>query len=110
MDYKLNKAIYAFANTIRVSGVYDAKQGGYVVRAEFIETGKYPGMFGKAFCREYYQHNGDSNFNKIPASRRSAKRQAEIDSIAAENGKEYAERHLKRCMEALGITDNIYII
>ena len=102
--YKLNKAPYEKINAVRTRVDYNARQGGYLLIAELIEKIDWMdgNVFGKPFCKEYYQHNGDGHYLIIPCSRRSAKRQSEAEKIFEEKSRECAEVHIKHVNEKLG--------
>ena len=106
--FKLSASPYANMNVIHVFARYE-KGKGYVVGAEFLE--KYDnGLIGKCFCREYYAHNGDGFIKIFPASRRSAKKEAEAENYAAENALAIAELYLKNVRAKISIPDDLHII
>ena len=105
--FTLNKALYHKANIINVSAVYSKTKGGYIARAEALEDiGN--GLISKAFCKEYYQHDGDGEELIIEAGRKSSKKEAEAEKYVSEHAKEYAEAFLNHVKEKLNLTD-VYI-
>lgn len=101
--FKINKPAYHNNNTIRVSADYNKNKGGYCITAELIERMESPlGCFGKAFCKEYYQHNGDGISLVIPCGRRSAKKQEEANAILERDAEKYAVAFLNHVNSVLG--------
>ena len=103
--FKLNKAPYGKSDTVRVYCKYDKKNGGYVAYAELIEVNIIgdENLFGKAFCPEYYKHNGDMWDMVIPAGRRSAKKESEATEIVMSKAEPFAEKFVEHIAMALGI-------
>lgn len=105
--FTLNKALYHNANIINVSAVYSKTKGGYIARAEALaDVGN--GLISKAFCNEYYQHDGDGEELIIEAGRKSSKKEAEAEKYVSEHSREYAEAFLKHVKDKLNLTD-VYI-
>lgn len=105
--FKLNKTPYGKSDTIRIYCKYDKKNAGYVAYSELIETNIVGDscLFGKAFCPEYYKHDGDMWDMIIPAGRRSEKKEKEATKIVMSNAREYAEKFAEHISIALGIVD-----
>ena len=105
--FRLSRAPYKDINTICITTDYRKNQG-YVVSAEFrIKTS--PICFGKAYCAEYYAHDGDGIAKVIPAGRKSAKKQAEADQYAEQNARSIAENYLAQVISKLKLTDDIKV-
>ena len=101
--FTLNKALYHKANIINVSAVYSKTKGGYIARAEAPEDiGN--GLISKAFCKEYYQHDGDGEELIIQAGRKSSKKEAEAEKYVSAHSREYAEAYLRHVKEELNLT------
>ena len=66
------------------------------------------GLISKAFCKEYYQHDGDGEELIIEAGRKSSKKEAEAEKYVSEHSREYAEAFLNHVKEKLNLTD-VYI-
>lgn len=100
--YRINKTPYGEINAIKMSVDYDKNQGGYIIKAEFVELWD-NGLYGKLFSREYYAHNGDGVVLIIPCGRRSEKKKQEAEKIFLETSRKYAVRFLENVNTLLGI-------
>ena len=96
--FKLNKPVYYKADAIRVSDKYDKRNGGYVIECEVVELmpavdGGW--LYGKVFCREYYDMGGDGYTMIAESGRRNAKKAA-LAIKEMENAREYAEKYARQ--------------
>lgn len=104
--FTLNKAPYMEVNAIRISTRYDKKNAGYIIIAECVERNN--GIYGKPFCKEYYQSDGDGISVIIPAGRQSAKKAMEAEAICEREAERYAQIYIQHVNEKLGT--NVEII
>lgn len=97
--FKLNKPVYHKSDVIRVSDEYDKRNGGYVIQCEVVElTRTYDDggwLYGKVFCKEYYDMGGDGYTMIAESSRRNAKKAA-LAIKAMENARQYAEKYVEQ--------------
>ena len=103
--FKLTGNPYKGVNAIHVYPHY-VKGKGYNVEAEFIELHD-DGLYGKIFCREYYECGGDGVATTFECGRKSAKKEAEAQTYADTNGKAIAEKYLAIALQKLGTTQDI---
>lgn len=94
--YKLNAPIYGKSDYICVSCKYDKKAGGYVACIEALEKNVIDNtvLWGKVFCKEYYQSGGDGIVLIASSGRRSAKKESEAWKIISEKAADYVEKFL----------------
>ena len=96
--FKLNKPVYYKADAIRVSDKYDKRNGGYVIECEVVElTPADDGgwLYGKIFCREYYDMGGDG-YTMIAESGRKNAKKAALAIKEMENARQYAEKYVEQ--------------
>lgn len=97
--FRLNKPVYYKADAIRVSDKYDKRNGGYVIECEVVElTPTYDGngwLYGKIFCREYYDMGGDG-YTMIAESGRKNAKKAALAIKEMENARQYAEKYVSQ--------------
>lgn len=95
--FRLNKPVYYEADAIRVSDEYDKRNGGYVIQCEVVELTRLCDdsgwLYGKVFCREYYNMGGDGYTMIAESSRRNAKKAA-LAIKEMENARQYAEKYV----------------
>lgn len=91
--YKLNKPLYHNVDHIRLSCKYDKKIGGYVAQVEAI-THERPGLYGKMFCKEYYETGGDGYYMLVESGKRNAKREELANGKLAECPEKYLKMFL----------------
>ncbi len=110
--FNLSKPVYKGADVIVVSAVYSKNDGGYISRAEFCHMIDNCGtqLIGKAFCREYYQHDGDGVQLICAAGRKSAKREAEAEKYVDENAEKIARTFLECVKQKLSILEDVKIV
>lgn len=106
---KLSADLYRNVNAIMIRSKYDKREGGYMVIAEPIHVDD-TGLYGKCYCLEYYEHDGDGIAKRIPAGRRSAKKEADIDAYIAENAADIALKYTQDIKRKLEITADIDIV
>ena len=106
---KLNHTLYRNINAIRIAYCYDKREKQYKVQAEPVHFDN-DGLFGKCFCKEYYEHGGDGIAKTIKIGRRSAKREQELDNYIKENCYDIATRYVQDIKRKLNINDDIQII
>lgn len=96
--FKLNKPVYHKSDAIRVSDKYDKRNGGYVIQCEVVElilTDENGHLYGKMFCKEYYDMGGDGYTMIAESSRRNAKKAA-LAIKEMENARQYAEKYVEQ--------------
>lgn len=111
--FKLNANLYRDVNAIHVFVQYDKREGGYLIKAEPLQynfDGDLKGLYGKIFCPEYYNHNGDGIEKIIPCGRQSGKRLEEATEYCDANKRDIAEKYLTHILEKLNITKDIHIV
>ena len=106
----LSGNLYRDVNAIRVSATYNKREGGYFVVAEPIEYNRGGlALFGKCFCREYYEHGGDGIAKRFPVGRRSQKKEAEAEAYCMENAMDIARMYIQDIKRKLGISNDVDI-
>ena len=102
--FRLNTAPYHRINAIRVTNSYQKKTNEYVAYVEFVETDMngIQGLYGKTFCKEYYDIGGDGMYHLVDASRRSKKKEEETAKIVNERAREFAEMYIAQVSEKIG--------
>ena len=106
--FRLDKPVYYKSDAIRVSDEYDKRNGGYVIQCEVVElTPTTDGwLYGKVFCREYYDMGGDGYTIIAESSRRNAKKAA-LAIKEMENARQYAEKYVKQIGKGLEIIEEV---
>lgn len=105
---KLSANLYREVNAIRITHRYDKREKEYRVEAEPVHYDN--GLFGKCFCRTYYEHDGDGIAYRVRIGRRSAKREEELDNYIKENYFDIATRYVQDIKRKLNITDDIQTV
>ena len=97
--FRLNKPVYYKADAIRVSDKYDKRNGGYVIECEVVElTRTYDDsgwLYGKIFCKQYYDMGGDG-YTMIAESGRKNAKKAALAIKEMENARQYAEKYVSQ--------------
>lgn len=96
--FKLNKPVYQSCDVIKVSDKYSKREGGYVIECEVVNLiPSYDGgfLYGKVFCKEYYDIGGDGYTMIAESSRRNAKKAA-LAIKEMENARQYAEKYVEQ--------------
>jgi hypothetical protein len=94
--YKLSQPLYGKSDHVRVCSRYDKKAGGYIACVEALEKSSVDGiiLWGKAFCREYYESGGDGIDIIVVSARRNAKKEMAAGQIVSEKASEYVRKFL----------------
>lgn len=96
--FRLNKPVYYKADAVRVSDKYDKRNGGYVIECEVVEltpTDDDGWLYGKIFCKEYYDMGGDGYTMIAESGRKNAKKAALVIK-EMENARQYAEKYVEQ--------------
>lgn len=108
--FKLNKPIYQNCDVIKVSDEYSKREGGYVIECEIVNViPAYDGglLYGKVFCKEYYDIGGDGYTMIAESSRRNAKKAMIAKEEVEENARKYAENYIKNIADDLEIIEEV---
>ncbi len=90
---KLNAPVYGSSGYLQCESIY--RQGlGYCIKIDPVEFKS--GLVSMVFCKEYFALGDTGRFLIKPASRRSAKKQAETDSRMEACLADYVKMYLNR--------------
>ena len=90
--YKLSRPLYGKTDHLRLTCKLEKKIGAYCAYVEPVEYN--PPIFGKAFCKEYYEIGGDGYYVLVGSSRKNTKREAQAIEMLEADPEQYIRKYL----------------